>query len=128
MAEVEPARYRLTPREVVVDQLVERHQSLRVAQACGCHGKVELEGVAGDRRRLGETTGRSGEGVQLTDDRMGYGVGHAGALLTGILARAVLAEARQLEQVERVAAAGLVEPLPFRRGHGADQGPSQPRA
>ena len=111
VAEPEAARDLRGPDQVLRDQLVERRQRLGLGHRRGRDREVELERVPRDGRGLREAAGRRGQRVELAEDRRGDRLGHTGAV--GLRRRPVLAlgQAGELQQVERVAAAGLVEAL-----------------
>ena len=120
---MEPPGHLRGPNEVVGDQLVERHQRVRIGHFGGRQREVELERVAGDGGPLGQTPRQLGERVELADDRGHDRVGHAVAAGSGARDVAIARHAGELEEVEGVATARLIEALAFGGAGHVDQGP-----
>ena len=128
MTEAEPARHLVGAQQVAGDELVEGGERVRLGHRRRRDREVELERVAGHGRRAGEVPHGRGEVRELGGDRGGHGAGHAGrrerrhriVVVVGVRA-AVGAAARELQQVERVAAAAPVQALALGRAR-VDQG------
>ena len=122
MAEAVAARQRGGGHEPARDELVER--GTRVGEPAGRLGDRELGGVAGDRRAAQQVARGRGERRDLLPERGGHGRRDAAAVRGRRVGRGGRrAAARELLQVERVAAAEPVELRPDPGGHAvAEQG------
>ena len=109
-------RQRARRDEPARDELVERRAG--VGEPAGRLGDPELRRVAGHRRAAQQVARRAGERGDLLPQRGGHGRRDAAAVgRRGVGGRGRRAAARELLQVERVAAAEPVELRPHPRGH-----------
>jgi hypothetical protein len=110
VAELETARHLSRTDEITGDHLVERIERGRLVEAPRLYRQVELERVTDDGGGLGEVAARLGKPAELAGDRGRDGRRNPLPAVAGGGERALTA-AGELQQVEGIAAAALIQPV-----------------
>ena len=114
MPKVEPARGPRRSHQIPGGELIDRVQGVRLPQARGSQGEVELEGVSCHGPGLGEAPSRHREPVEFANDGCDHRAGHVTLVLGGAQAAFLVTPASQLEHVERISSAPAIDAFGLR--------------